>query len=72
MYQQIFQVLTGTIMKMAVFWNAAPCTWKFTDVSVALTASITRAMNSHDEGSKDLRNVVNFNRTTRRNIPVVM
>jgi hypothetical protein len=40
---------------MTVFWNVAPCNVvKFTDVSEVLTASMIRAMNPDDGGSKHL------------------
>jgi hypothetical protein len=41
-----FQVLTAAIMKLAAFWDAAPCSLVevYTDVSEILIASIIKAI----------------------------
>jgi hypothetical protein len=62
----IGQKLEINAMKMADFWDAAPCSLVETDVSEALAVSIIRAMM---EAVRTSETSVNFYQSTRRNIP---
>jgi hypothetical protein len=58
----------ATSVKMAVFWDVAPCVWeRLTDVSEVLTASIIIALMMETVSTSEPS--VSIYQTTWRNIP---